>query len=129
MATAPWAKAAAEDAPPAFGPHTALLVVDLQRDFMGQGPVSVPGARALVPLVNALMAAAVAAGAGVAASRDWHPPDHVSFVSTHPGSSKQPGDAVQVEVGGKPLMVSLFRPHCVAGTEGAQFAGQPLLRC
>ena len=126
---APRAQAAA--APPTFGPDTALLVVDMQRDFMdadnqhSEGPVPVAGARARVPLVTQLMAAAVAAGAAVAASRDWHPPDHISFVSSHPGSSKRPGDAVQVVVGGKPLMVSLFRPHCVAGTAGAEFAGPP----
>jgi nicotinamidase-related amidase len=131
MASFSTSRAHVAEAPPTFGPDTALLVVDMQRDFMdadrqhGEGPVPVVGARARVPLVSQLMAAAAAAGTAVVASRDWHPPDHVSFVSSHPGGSKRPGDALQVEVGGKPLLVSLFRPHCVAGTAGAEFAGPP----
>lgn len=65
--------------PPSLGSGTALVVVDVQRDFMDAGDsgpagsLAVPGARALLPLVNRLMAAVAAAGGAVVASQDWHP--------------------------------------------------------
>jgi nicotinamidase/pyrazinamidase len=78
----------------------ALLVVDLQRDFLPGGALAVDeGDRVIAPL-NDCLDAFVAAGRPVFASRDWHPPDHVSF---HAQGGPWP-------------------PHCVAGTPGAAFA-------
>lgn len=62
-----------------YGSHDALLVVDMQNDFCEGGALAVAGGAALVPGINAEIAAARAAGALVVASRDWHPLDHVSF--------------------------------------------------
>lgn len=69
-------------APLLLGPGVALLVVDMQRDFLDAadgsaggpaGALPVPGARALLPLVNSLMAMVAAAGGTVVTSQDWHP--------------------------------------------------------
>ncbi|GMU73682.1 MAG: isochorismatase family protein [Burkholderiales bacterium] len=61
------------------GPDDALLVVDVQNDFVS-GSLAVPGgAEAIAPL-NAAMAAFAAAGRPIVLSRDWHPADHRSFV-------------------------------------------------
>ncbi len=77
----------------------ALLVVDVQRDFMPGGALGVPaGDRVLAPL-NRCIARFAAAGAPVFASRDWHPADHCSFADR-----------------GGPWPV-----HCVAGSPGAAF--------
>lgn len=60
-------------------PGDALIVLDVQRDFCAGGALEVAGADAILPTVNALIEEAVAAGAPVVASRDWHPPGHASF--------------------------------------------------
>ena len=75
----------------------ALLAVDVQNDFCAGGSLVVPMGEAVVPELNRWIAAAVAGGATVWASRDWHPADHVSF---H-------------ERGGP------WPPHCVRNSPGA----------
>jgi nicotinamidase/pyrazinamidase len=81
----------------AFDPTDALLVVDVQNDFCSGGALPVPDGEAVVPVLNRWVASAVAGGATVCASRDWHPPRHVSFR----------------ERGGP------WPPHCVRHTPGA----------
>ena len=90
----------------AFEPRRgdALLLVDVQVDFLPGGRLPVPGGdRVLEPLNRAIAAFAVR-GLPVVATRDWHPVDHCSFT---PQGGPWP-------------------PHCVAGTPGAAFA--PALR-
>jgi len=65
----------------------ALLIVDLQRDFCAGGKLEIPGAEDILPRVNALVEEARSAGALVVASRDLHPPDHMSWLSAAPGRS------------------------------------------
>eukprot|EP00887_Chlorella_sp_A99_P000591 scaffold17.g591.t1 len=90
-------------------------------DFVDpDGPIPVRGAQALLPTINALMAGG--AWGTVVGSKDWHPPDHISFASSHPG--RQVGETVRVYVGRESLAVQLFPQHCVAGTVGAEFAGE-----
>ncbi|WP_458135598.1 nicotinamidase [Komagataeibacter sp. NFXK3] len=76
-------------------PSDALLVIDMQVDFMPGGPLGVAGADGIVPLINRLCELPFGL---IAATQDWHPPGHVSF-------------AMQ----GGPWPV-----HCVAGTKGAE---------
>lgn len=78
-------------APPRFGGYSALLLVDLQRDFCDPdaGSLPVPGARDLIPLVNALSRAAARAGAVVAASLDWHPRVGAPQPDTMPASASE----------------------------------------
>lgn len=77
----------------------ALLVVDVQPDFCPGGALPVPEGDAVIPVLNAWIDAAQAGGALVVASRDWHPPRHVSF---------------QTEGGPWPA-------HCVQDTPGAAY--------
>lgn len=75
----------------------ALIVVDVQNDFLPGGALAVPQGDLILPAVNDLMTQGFAA---VIASRDWHPPHHCSFLPD----------------GG------LWPVHCVAGDKGADFA-------
>ncbi|WP_235908816.1 bifunctional nicotinamidase/pyrazinamidase [Roseiconus nitratireducens] len=89
----------------------ALLLVDLQQDFMPGGALAVPGGDQVVPVANAKMKAAK----HVVATRDWHPPGHGSFASAHPGLSI--GDTFQLSG----LDQVAWPDHCVQGTAGAEF--------
>jgi len=86
-----------------------LLVVDVQNDFCPGGALPVPEGHLIVPVINRIMGRF----GTVAATQDWHPPDHVSFASNHPG--KQPFDMVQVDG----IEQVLWPDHCVQGTSGA----------
>jgi nicotinamidase/pyrazinamidase len=77
-------------------PTDALVVVDLQNDFCPAGALAVPEGDRIVPLINRLLALPVLFKA---ATRDWHPPGHVSFEAQ----------------GG------IWPPHCVMDTPGAGF--------
>jgi len=89
----------------------ALLVVDLQNDFMPGGSLAVAHGDGAVDTVNMLMDRFEV----VVATQDWHPRNHSSFASNHPGS--QPGD--EADVGG--VMQTLWPDHCVQRTAGASF--------
>lgn len=82
------------------GPGDALLVVDVQNDFLPGGALGIRGGDAIVAPINQLLAAWRARGLPVFLSRDWHPDGHCSFAAQ-----------------GGPWPV-----HCVAGTRGAEFA-------
>ena len=89
----------------------ALLIVDLQIDFCPGGNLAVPEGDRIVPLVNRL----THGFERVVATQDWHPRDHVSFASNHPG--KNPFDTIQTAEGQQVL----WPDHCVPGTRGAEF--------
>jgi len=83
-----------------YRPGVGLLVVDLQNDFVDpRGSLYVTGSEEIVPIANAQVLRAVAAGATVAYTQDWHPPHTPHFAQ---------------EGGTWPV-------HCVAGTWGAEF--------
>ena len=82
------------------GPGDALVIVDVQNDFLPGGALAVPHGDEVVPVLNRWIERFTARGLPVIATRDWHPPDHCSF-----------------QARGGP-----WPPHCVAGTEGAAFA-------
>ncbi|MBT8399352.1 MAG: isochorismatase family protein [Rhodothermia bacterium] len=82
------------------GPYDALVVVDLQKDFLPGGSLAVPDGDRVVPVVNDLIKSFRLAHRPVFATRDWHPPKHCSF--------KQQGGTWPV--------------HCVKNTRGAEFA-------
>lgn len=81
-----------------FAATDALLIVDAQCDFMPGGALGVQSGDEIIPVLNSLAGKMAAAGLPVIASRDWHPPDHCSFI----------------EQGGP------WPQHCVAGTPGAE---------
>jgi nicotinamidase/pyrazinamidase len=96
----------------------ALLVVDVQPDFLPGGALAVAGGDAiLAPLARLL---ALGRFPLVVATQDWHPPGHVSFASSHPGRAP----FATVELYGRPQV--LWPDHCVQGTPGAALhAGLP----
>jgi nicotinamidase/pyrazinamidase len=63
-----------------IGESDALLIVDVQNDFFPDGALPVAGSDAVLPRVNALIEEAERAGALIVAQRDWHPPNHISFI-------------------------------------------------
>jgi nicotinamidase/pyrazinamidase len=92
-------------------PHTALILVDLQHDFMPGGALAVAHANEVIPLANQLQSRYDL----IVATQDWHPAHHKSFASQHPG--KQPGELIDL----KGLPQVLWPDHCVQGTHGARF--------
>ena len=89
----------------------ALILVDIQNDFMPGGALAVPEGDAVVPVANALMPHFDI----VVASQDWHPLDHGSFASNHVG--REPGELG--ELAGLPQV--MWPDHCVQETAGAEF--------
>ncbi len=66
---------------PSFSPDTALLIVDVQNDFADpSGSLYVDGGEQVVPLVNQLASDAIAAGAPVILTQDWHPEETPHFI-------------------------------------------------
>lgn len=91
---------------------TALLLVDIQPDFMPGGALPVPEGDAIIPPVRELLEADLF-GLYVA-TQDWHPAGHISFASSHPG--KKPLDVIEL-YGHEQV---LWPDHCVQGTPGAE---------
>jgi nicotinamidase/pyrazinamidase len=91
---------------------SALIVVDLQPDFLPGGALAVAGGDEILAPIAALMESR--AFELVAATQDWHPPGHVSFASSHQG--REPFEAI--ELYGQSQV--LWPDHCVQGTPGAE---------
>lgn len=92
----------------------ALILVDLQNDFLPGGALAVPDGNAVIPVANALMASG--AFDLIVATQDWHPADHASFGANHPG--REVGEVIQL---GEVDQI-LWPVHCVQGTDGAAFS-------
>lgn len=88
-----------------------LIITDLQHDFMPGGPLEVPYANEIIPIVNLL----IPHFEHVIAVLDWHPANHVSFSTTH---QKKEGEVLHVHG----LEQILWPPHCIQKTHGAQLA-------
>jgi nicotinamidase/pyrazinamidase len=89
----------------------ALILVDIQNDFVEGGNLAVPDGLAVVGPANKLQPFYDL----VVATQDWHPPGHGSFAANQP--SKLPGEVI--ELAGLPQI--LWPVHCVQGTRGAEF--------
>jgi nicotinamidase/pyrazinamidase len=61
----------------------ALILVDIQNDFLPGGPLAIPEGDAIIPVVNRLQHFFDI----VIVTQDWHPPNHMSFASNHPGKN------------------------------------------
>ncbi len=90
----------------------ALLLIDIQNDFLPGGALAVPGGDEIIPVVNALLPQYEM----IVATQDWHPPDHGSFAANHPGKNI----FETVDLQGLPQ--TLWPVHCVQNTGGALFA-------
>jgi nicotinamidase/pyrazinamidase len=92
-------------------PTDALLVIDVQNDFMPSGALAVADGDAIVPLINTL----AKKFDHVILTQDWHPPQHISFATTH--NNKQPFETIQAHYGPQ----TLWPEHVVQHTQGAAF--------
>jgi len=94
----------------------ALILVDLQNDFLPGGALAACGGDEVIGPTNAAIARAVEEGSLIVATQDWHPPMHGSFAANH--EDKQPGDVVELHG----IQQVLWPVHCVQYTGGALFA-------
>ena len=90
----------------------ALLLIDIQNDFLSGGALAVPGGDEIIPIVNALMPGFEM----IVATQDWHPANHGSFAANHPGRNV----FESIDLHGLPQ--TLWPVHCVQNTGGALFA-------
>jgi nicotinamidase/pyrazinamidase len=89
----------------------ALLVIDIQNDFCPAGALAVAEGSTIIPIINNL---------GllfdhVILTQDWHPKDHISFASSHPGM--HPYSTIQATYGPQ----ALWPEHCLQQSHGAEF--------
>jgi nicotinamidase/pyrazinamidase len=92
--------------------HRALLVVDVQNDFLPGGALAVPDGHAILAPLRRLMDSG--AFELIVATQDWHPRGHVSFASSHPGH--KPMDTIRLYGHEQ----TLWPDHCVQGSHGAR---------
>ncbi|MFV0305947.1 MAG: bifunctional nicotinamidase/pyrazinamidase [Moheibacter sp.] len=89
----------------------ALVIVDVQNDFLEKGSLAVPNGNEVIPIINKLQNKFDL----IIATQDWHPKNHKSFATQH--SNKKVFD--QIELNGQTQ--TLWPIHCVQGTLGAEF--------
>ncbi len=92
-------------------PSQALIMVDIQNDFMPGGNLAVPDGHTIVPVVNRLSQHAPLC----VATQDWHPSDHLSFASQH--ARKVPFETIDLNG----IEQTLWPDHCCQNTSGAEF--------
>lgn len=90
---------------------SALIVVDVQKDFCPGGALAVEYGDTIIPRINSLMRRFGL----IVATKDWHPKGHVSFASSYSG--KSPGDSVK----SGDITQQLWPDHCIQGSDGAAF--------
>lgn len=96
--------------------HDVLLVIDVQNDFCPGGALAVDGGDTVIEVIHRI----APRFEHVVMTQDWHPADHTSFVSAHPG--KKPYEQIELSYGPQ----TLWPAHCVQGSKGAEF--HPALR-
>jgi len=89
----------------------AIVIIDVQNDFLVNGSLEVPNGNDVIEPINEI----INNYSLVVATKDWHPLDHVSFFSNHLG--KKIGDVVKVNN----LDQILWPEHCVQETRGSDF--------
>jgi nicotinamidase/pyrazinamidase len=101
----------ANDEVPQEAGRRALIIVDMQNDFSPGGARPAEGGDQIVELINRLQQEFDL----VVATQDWHPENHGSFASNHPG--REPGEVIEL----KGLKQELWPDHAVQGSTGAEF--------
>jgi nicotinamidase/pyrazinamidase len=100
--------------------ETALLIIDVQKDFCGGGALAVSGGDEVVPIANQL---ATLPFKSMVASVDCHPPNHISFASSH--SNAALFEVIDVDASrfgvSERFRQCLWPNHCVEGSEGVEF--------
>ena len=93
-----------------IGAHDVLIVVDVQNDFCPGGALAVPGGDAVIEPIHRI----APLFGRILLTQDWHPANHSSFATAHPG--KQPFESIELAYGTQ----TLWPPHCVQGSKGAE---------
>lgn len=96
--------------------HDVLIVVDMQNDFCPGGALAIADGDVVIEAIHWV----APLFQHVVLTQDWHPPEHTSFVAAHPG--KSPFEQIELSYG----LQTLWPPHCIQGTNGAEF--HPALR-
>ncbi|WLF83026.1 bifunctional nicotinamidase/pyrazinamidase [Moraxella sp. ZY210820] len=91
--------------------QTALIIVDMQNDFMPNGALAVQNADQIIQPINQL----AQHFQNVILTQDWHPNEHISFVDNH--TNQQVFDYIELSYGQQVL----WPRHCVQGSQGAEF--------
>jgi nicotinamidase/pyrazinamidase len=92
-------------------PQDVLLVIDVQNDFCPGGALAVSGGDQVIAPIHQI----APHFAHIILTQDWHPANHASFASSHPG--KQPYETIEMPYGPQ----TLWPDHCVQGSKGAEF--------
>lgn len=92
----------------------ALVIVDLQYDFLPGGQLPVPKGEEIIDFINTIQKNYDV----VVATQDWHPADHYSFISQHPDQNVY--DTIMLQG----LEQTLWPDHCVQGSTGADFVAE-----
>lgn len=93
----------------------ALIIVDLQKDFLPGGALAVPGGDKIVPVIHEVLEKN--SWDCIVMTQDWHPAGHVSFARNQEG--RHVLDVIELPYG----MQMLWPVHCVEGTDGAAIEG------
>ncbi|MFQ6613303.1 MAG: bifunctional nicotinamidase/pyrazinamidase [Fidelibacterota bacterium] len=91
---------------------SALILIDVQNDFLPGGALAVPGGDQIVPVIRKLTVHYET----IIATQDWHPAGHGSFATQHPG--RKPGEVIDLHG----VNQVLWPEHCVQHTRGAELA-------
>jgi len=90
--------------------NDVLLVVDVQNDFCPGGRLAVAGGDEVIPVIHKI----APLFEHIILTQDWHPPNHQSFASAHPG--RRPFEQVRLSYGEQ----TLWPDHCIQGSKGAE---------
>ncbi len=91
----------------------ALVVVDVQNDFLPGGALAAPGGDSILPIINRIMPRFDL----IVASKDWHPPNHGGFAVVH----RRPAGEI-INLDGQQQI--LWPVHCVEDTFGSEFSSE-----
>jgi len=97
-----------------FGSKTALILIDVQYDFMPGGSLAVPQGDEILPVIKKIRSKGKFDY--VFRTQDWHPPNHMSFAANN--GDKKPFDVLKLKDGSEQVM---WPNHCVQGSHGAEF--------
>jgi len=92
-------------------PQDVLIVIDVQNDFCPGGQLAVAGGDSVIGPIHRI----APHFQHNVLTQDWHPANHFSFASAHPG--KKPFEQIELSYG----MQTLWPDHCVQGSNGAEF--------
>ena len=94
-----------------IGANDVLIVVDVQNDFCPGGALAVPGGDEVIEPIHRV----APLFEHIVLTQDWHTPNHTSFAASHSG--KAPFESIDLDYGAQ----TLWPPHCVQGSKGAEF--------